>query len=228
MTKSAEGFLKYVNASPSPFHAVHECKTRLLQAGFQELREREHWNIEKNAKYFMTRNQSTIIAFAVGGKYMPGNGFSIVGAHTDSPCLKLKVKSLKEKLGFVQIGVETYGGGNWGTWFDRDLKVAGRVLVSSEDGTSIHHKYEYPFCSCRLYLNSRHNYTFRLVHIQRPIMRIPHLAIHLQREMNDRFSINKETHMVPLIATLAEHVLNKTPSELNLVTVRLMVEKKNI
>ena len=185
----AKDFLKFIDASPSPYHAVEECKRRLVLAGFTEIRERDHWSLSPNKMYFLTRNQSTIIAFAIGGNYLPGNGFSIVGAHTDSPCLRVKVKSNRQKHGYIQVGTECYGGGNWSSWFDRDLKLAGRLLVSSGDN-----------------LDDIHS---KLIHITRPIMRVPHLAIHLQREMNDKFSINKESQLVPILATEAAAALNK-------------------
>nr|CAB3239322.1 aspartyl aminopeptidase-like [Phallusia mammillata] len=185
--KVARDFIKFVDACPSPYQVVEECKSRLVSAGFKEIRERDHWNVKPNDKCFVTRNQSTIIAFAVGGQYKPGNGYAIVGAHTDSPCLRVKVKSTRVKQGFIQVGTECYGGGNWPSWFDRDLKVAGRLLVRDEKNV----------------IQSK------LVHIDRPVMRVPHLAIHLQREMNDKFSTNKETQLVPILATQSGFQLNQ-------------------
>ncbi|GET01669.1 aspartyl aminopeptidase [Rhizophagus clarus] len=180
----ASDFIKFVNNSPSPFHAVEEARTRLVAAGYEELKERDNWKdiLKNNGKYYFTRNRSTIVAFAIGGEYKPGNGFSMAGAHTDSPCLKVKPISKKEKDGYLQVGVEPYGGGLWHTWFDRDLSVAGRVMVETK----------------------KNKFEHRLVRITRPILRIPTLAIHLDRDVREGFKFNNETHLTPLIATASK------------------------
>lgn len=177
---AAEEMVAFIDEAWTPYHAVESSVKRLKAAGFKQLSERVPWGpLEPNGKYFFTRNASTLVAFAVGGKYAPGNGFGVVGAHTDSPCLKLKPVSKAGKGGYLQVGVQTYGGGLWHTWFDRDLSVAGQVLVRGEGG-----KVE-P----------------RLVKVERPLMRIPTLAIHLDREVNDAFKFNKQTHLLPVLAT---------------------------
>ena len=195
--ESAKNFIKFIDASPSPYHAVQECKNRLVTAGFQELKETSsNWAVEPMGKYFMTRNQSSIIAFTVGGKYVAGNGFTMFGAHTDSPCLRVKVVSKREKENYIQVGTECYGGGNWVSWFDRDLQLAGRLLVREASGQIVS----------------------KLVRVDRPVMRVPHLAIHLQRDLNDKFHVNKETDLVPILSLAANNQLTSSDSDKSLAT----------
>ncbi|KAK4752999.1 hypothetical protein SAY87_021797 [Trapa incisa] len=187
--------ISFLNASPTAFHAVDEAKRRLLKAGYERISERGDWNLEAGKKYFFTRNHSTVVAFAIGKKYAAGNGFYVVGAHTDSPCLKLKPVSKVSKGGYVEIGVQTYGGGLWHTWFDRDLTIAGRLIIREEKDGSV-------------------SYTHKLVRLEEPIMRIPTLAIHLDRNVNaDGFKFNNQSHLLPVLATSIKAELNKPVAE---------------
>lgn len=122
----AKAFLKYLNASPSPWHAVTESANILKAQGYKELNEAssEQWKLQRGSKYFIRRHGSCLFAFAIGGKFNPSTNarFSMIGAHTDSPCIRIKPVSKIERSKFLQIGVECYGGGTWPTWLDRDLR----------------------------------------------------------------------------------------------------------
>ncbi|KMZ75010.1 Aspartyl aminopeptidase, putative, expressed [Zostera marina] len=190
----ASDFLDFLNASPTAFHAVDEAKKRLKKEGYEQLSERDDWSLEAGKKYFFARNHSTIIAFAIGKRFVAGNGFHIVGAHTDSPCLKVKPNSKITKGGYVEVGVQTYGGGLWHTWFDRDLTVAGRVIVKSENDGSI-------------------QYSNKLVRMREPILRIPTLAIHLDRNVSESFKFNNQAHLLPVLATSVKAELQKQTEE---------------
>ncbi|GAB1320738.1 hypothetical protein MFIFM68171_10948 [Madurella fahalii] len=190
--KSALELLDFVNASPTPYHAVASAASLLEAAGFTSIKERDNWasTVKPGGKYYLTRNGSSVVAFAVGERWQPGNPIGMIGAHTDSPCLRLKPVSKRTANGFLQVGVETYGGGIWHSWFDRDLSIAGRVLVREGEGDNGH-------------------FVQKLVKVDKPILRIPSLAIHLHRESN--FNPNKEDELLP-VAGLAETELNK-PAE---------------
>lgn len=129
--KPAEAFVQFLRKGCSTFHVVKECCESLSANGFKRISEKAQWgkSVEPMGKYFFTRNESSVVAIAVGGKYEPGNGYSIVAAHTDSPYLRLKPISKIQSNGYCQLGVETYGGGIWSSWFDRDLGLAGRIFV---------------------------------------------------------------------------------------------------
>jgi aspartyl aminopeptidase len=192
----AKGLVDFINQSPSPFHAVNTVKQRLLSNGFRELKGSDPWTLNVNDRVFLTHNHSTIYAITIGGQYQPGNGFTMIGAHTDSPCLRVKPNSDRCKEGYRQVGVQTYGGGLWYSWFDRDLTVAGRVFVRT-NSESIEQ---------------------RLIHIQRPICRVSSLAIHLNRQVNENFSPNAEQHLVPILATCIEEdlFLKQAPPPINM------------
>ncbi|KAF2756323.1 aspartyl aminopeptidase [Pseudovirgaria hyperparasitica] len=191
---AANDFLSYVNSSPTPFHAVKGARDRLEKAGFKPIKEREPWSstLQPGGRYYLTRNASSIVAFAIGKKWKAGNPISMIGAHTDSPCLRIKPVSKKQSDGFLQVGVETYGGGLWHTWFDRDLSIAGRVMVKHDGRVEQ-----------------------RLVKVDRPLLRIPTLAIHLDRQEN--FQFNKETQLFPIAGLVAAELnrqeLSETPNK---------------
>ncbi|KAF2321573.1 hypothetical protein GH714_000452 [Hevea brasiliensis] len=180
----------------------NEAKRRLINVGYVQVSEREDWKLEPGKRYFFTRNHSTIVAFAIGKRYVAGNGFYVVGAHTDSPCIKLKPISKVTKGGFLEVGVQLYGSGLWHTWFDRDLAVAGRVIVREEKDGSV-------------------SFSHRLVRIEEPIMRVPTLAIHLDRNVNnDGFKVNTQNHLIPILATSVKSSIKwlrkMVPSEMKL------------
>ncbi|GBG65888.1 hypothetical protein CBR_g54179 [Chara braunii] len=144
-TSVVHDFLRFINNAWTPFHATREVERMLLDAGYQQLSERDHWPLELGGKYFVTRNMSSIIAFSIGHRFVAGEGFWVVGAHTDSPCPKLKPVTKVTKAGCLMVGVQPYGGGIWHTWFDRDLSVAGRVMVKkSADQLDMAHCHAVP------------------------------------------------------------------------------------
>lgn len=182
--------MDYIDSSPDPFFAVQTSIDLLTSAGFEELPDGVPYRgkVVPGGKYYFTRNKSTLVAFSVGKKIDAANGvgFHIIGGHTDSPNLKVKPRSKRGKAGTKQIGVECYGGGLWHTWFDRDLGVSGRVMVRTEDG-----KIEQ-----------------KLVKLDRAILRVPNLAIHLQTTVErEAFKINKEDHLSPILALEAKKSL---------------------
>lgn len=174
------GLQQFLQASPTPFHATRNLASRLLAAGFELLHEGDAWKLKPGSRYLVTRNDSSIIAFVYGKSELSKTGIRMLGAHTDSPCLKVKPRAELNRRGYFQLGVEVYGGALLAPWYDRDLSMAGRVSYRDNQGqiASI------------------------LIDFLRPVATIPSLAIHLDREVNNSRSINAQKDIVPLILQL--------------------------
>ena len=171
-----EGFLGFLDASPTPFHATQNMSAMFANAGFTKLDEVEKWELEAGQKYFVTRNDSSVIAFTYPKK---DKNYLMVGAHTDSPNLKLKPNPVIKEHGIVKFGVESYGGLLLTPWFDRDLSLAGRVS----------------------YLDMQDNLQDILIDVKKKIATIPSLAIHLDDKANKDKTVNKQTDMCPVLTT---------------------------
>jgi len=203
--KFSEDLLQYLNDSPTAFHAAENAAEILRRSGFRELKETEKWSLDKGGRYYIVKNQSCIIAFTVGEGSLAEKGFHIIGAHTDSPGLKIKPGACTVTPdGYVKVNVEVYGGAVLSTWFDRPLAVAGRVIV--REGGTLREK---------------------LVRIHKPVLMIPNLCIHFHRNVNDDCSYNKQTEILPLLS-LKEEGVEKDDYLFNLIEEETGIDRADI
>ena len=172
--KTAKKLLKFIQKSPTAFQAVEEMSQRLQKEGFKELKEEKHWDLKAGGNYFVTRNHSAVIAFSIPKK--PAWKFHIMASHSDSPALKIKENpEMEVEKAYIKLNVERYGGMLLAPWFDRPLSVAGRLIVRKNG--EIQEK---------------------LVAVDKDLLVIPNLAIHMNREVNDGYKYNVQKDMLPL------------------------------
>ncbi|NSC22801.1 M18 family aminopeptidase [Streptomyces albus subsp. chlorinus] len=165
-----DGLMSFLAASPSPYHAVANAAARLAEAGFRQVAETEAWDASTGGKYVV--RGGALIAWYVPEGATPATPFRIVGAHTDSPNLRVKPVPDTGAHGWRQVAVEIYGGTLLNTWLDRDLGISGRLTL--RDGST------------------------HLVNVDRPVLRVPQLAIHLDRQVNDGLKLERQRHMTPI------------------------------
>ena len=177
----AREVIEFIDESPSTYHVVKNCSDILDENGFERIMPREKWEIKKGGKYFLKKSSSTIIAFTVGENFDVKKGFKIFGAHTDSPCFRIKPSPEIVTENVVRLNTEVYGGPILSTWFDRPLSIAGRVIVRGEDTF-------FPK-------------TIK-IRIDEPLLTIPNLAIHQNREVNNGVKIDKQNDVLPVISLI--------------------------
>lgn len=172
--------IEFIDKSPLNYFAVKNAKSLLEEAGFSELKENEPWEVKKSGKYFVSRNDTALIAFTVGEDLT--KGFDIIGSHTDSPTFKIKSNPEITDLGYLKFNIEPYGGMIYSTWLDRTLSIAGKVSYK-KDGKIL----------------------ASLVNIDRDLLTIPNPAIHMNRDANKGFEYNPQDHLYPIVKTIGEN-----------------------
>lgn len=201
----AQDLLNFIDASPSPWHSVNSVEQRLLAQDFVQLQESERWKLVPGKNYYVVRGGSSIIAFKVGQKPLIETGFRMIGAHTDSPGLRIKTHAAHASHGMVRLGVEIYGGPILASFTDRDLSLAGRVNVRTSAG-----------------------FETRLIKFDQPLLRLPNLAIHMNRDVNEQgLKLNKQTEL-PLLLTLSNEKIGAREQFMTLLATELGVESKEI
>lgn len=184
--EQTQDLLNFIDASPSPWHVIASLEQCLQNFDFQRLDEREPWSLNAGGRYYVVRDDSSIIVFVAGAKDLPETGYKIIGAHTDSPGLRIKPNPLLNSDKLLRLAVEVYGGPILATFSDRDLSLAGRVAYRNDDG----------------------NIASRLLRFDQALLRLPNLAIHMNRTVNeDGLKLNKQTELPLLLASASERQL---------------------
>ena len=182
--QSALELIDFIYESPSAYHGVKKVKELLDANGFMEVRESEKWNLQKDGKYYTIKNDSALIAFVVGNGEIVENGFRLIGAHTDTPGFRIKPNpEMTTEDKYLKLNTEGYGGPILSTWYDRPLSIAGKVTVRGASALKPEVK---------------------LVNINKPLLIIPSLAIHMNREVNEGYAINKQKDTLPLLGLINE------------------------
>ncbi len=181
--EQAKNLLKFIDQSPSPWHAVETIENLLDNHKFEHLEENQSWSLEAGGRYYVIRDGSSIIFFVLGQIAPEESGFRIVGAHTDSPGLRLTPNTAIQNSGFAQLGVEIYGGPILATFTDKDLSLAGRVTVRTETS----------------------DLETQLINFEDPLLRLPNLAIHMNRKVNEEgLRLHKQRELALILSSLAQ------------------------
>ena len=181
-----QDLLDFIDTSPSPWHVIASLEQYLAAFAFQRLQENEAWSLHSGGRYYVVRDDSSIIIFVAGQKDLTENGFKILGAHTDSPGLRLKPNPVINSDKMLRLAVEVYGGPILATFSDRDLSLAGRLAYQTDNG----------------------EIASRLLRFEQPLLRLPNLAIHMNRTVNeDGLKLNKQTELPLVFASTTEQQL---------------------
>lgn len=181
-----QNLLSFIDTSPSPWHVVSTIESLLKPFQFTRLVETSRWQLQPGGRYYVVRDDSSIILFVLGTKPLVDSGFKIVGAHTDSPGLRIKPNAVNGKDGLLRLNVEIYGGPILATFTDRDLSLAGRIC----------------------YRNTQGQITSQLIKFDKPLLRLPNLAIHMNRTVNeDGLKLHKQNELPLILSALSEQQL---------------------
>ena len=184
--QQVQNLLDFIDASPSPWHVVKSVETQLEKFKFVKLIETEKWALEAGGRYYVVRDDSSIVIFVQGQKPLVQTGFKMIGAHTDSPGLRIKPQAATGGDGLLRVGVEIYGGPILATFTDRDLSLAGRIN----------------------YKDDNHKIVSTLLKFDRPLLRLPNLAIHMNRAVNeDGLKLHKQNELPLILSTIANECL---------------------
>ena len=199
--------IDFLYKSPTAYHSVKTIKERLDLNGFSEVKESEKWNLQKEGKYYVIKNDSALIAFTIGNGDVEEDGFKLIGAHTDSPGFRIKANPEMVSEGkYLKLNTEVYGGPILYTWFDRPLGIAGKVTLKGKSPLKPEVK---------------------LVNINKPLLIIPSVAIHMNRSVNEGFNINKQKDTLPLLSLINDK-FEKDGYLVKILAEELNVETKDI